>query len=243
MSEHAVLTNDNVAEVLAEHRLDWDRIKRRITALSKRHPEGKLPAEHVGPYLTISRQAGCDGEAIAQQVGEDLGWTVLNGEIVDLMADLFQLDPNMLHLLDEAKANWVRDVVNDLLPLEVIDRDTYVHHLGRVFHLAALHDRVVLVGRGANLFLPRAGGLAVRLVRNEEQRIARIAERDGIELLRARKRATDLDHRRAQFVKHYFGRDVEDSLLYDLVINTTNLSQDNVVAIVARACRARGLES
>lgn len=242
MSEHAELTTDDVLERLAEHRLDWDRIKERIAALSEAHPDRKLPTHHVGPFLTISRQAGIDGDTLARRIGGELGWAVLNGEIVDLMADLFHLDPTMLHVLDQAKANWVRDVVNDLLPLDVIGRDTYVLHLGRVFHLAALHGEVVLVGRAANLFLPRTRGLAVRLVGNRERRTEQLARREGIEKRVARRRVDDLDHRRKTLVERYFGRDIEDPLLYDLVLNTTNLSADHVVSIVTAACRARGLD-
>jgi len=242
MIDPAAKTTDDVIEQLAEHRLDWDRIKRRLASLSPGHPDWKPPAEHVGPYLTISRQAGTGGDAVARRVGEELGWAVLNGEIVDLMAELFDLDPHMLHAVDEAKASWVRDVVTDLLPLEIIDRDTYVHHLGRVFHLAALHGNVVLVGRGANLFLPRTRGLSVRLVGNEKRRIEWVANHEGLDRPDAEKRVHDLDHRRARLVRNYFGRSIDDPLLYDLVLNTTTLPEDHVVAIIADACRAHGLD-
>jgi cytidylate kinase len=242
MNDHAAHTTADVIEQLADHRLDWERIKSRLAALSPDHPDFKPAAELVGPTLTISRQSGAGGDSIARRIGGELGWPVLNGEVVDLMAELFNLEPTMLRLVDEAKASWVRDIVTDLLPLDIIDRDTYVHHLGRVFHLAALHGQVVLVGRAANLFLPRTRGLAVRLVANEARRVARLAARDGLEQRAAEKLVHETDHRRARLVRHYFGRDIDDPLLYDLVINTTTLQVDHVVDIITDACRARGLD-
>ena len=59
--------------------------------------------------------------------------------IVDLIADTFELDGAMLHLLDEAKANWVRDVLGELMPHQIVNLDTYVHHLGKVMRLVGLH--------------------------------------------------------------------------------------------------------
>jgi cytidylate kinase len=243
MSEHAAHTTADVIKELADHRLDWDRINSRLAALDPKHPDWKPAAELVGPYLTISRQPGAWGDEVAQRVGEALGWAVLNGEVVDLMAELFNLEPNMLRLVDEAKASWVRDLVTDFLPMEIIDRDTYVHHLGRVFHLAALHGQVVLVGRAANLFLPRTRGLSVRLIGTESRRVDRLAAKDGIDHHEAEKRVRDINHRRARLVRHYFGRDIEDPLLYDLVLNTTAMKVDHVVAIITDACRARGLDA
>jgi len=237
MNELATKTVDDVAEQLAEHQLDWDRIRDRLTTLGPDHPPDRL-----GPFLTISRQAGTDGDAIARRVGDELGWAVLNGEIVDLMAELFDLEPRMLRLVDEARASWVSDVVTDLLPLDIIDRDTYVHHLGRVFHVAALHGEVVLVGRGANLFLPRNRGLSVRLVGSEKHRIDHLGDREGLDHQRAKKLVDDLDHRRARLVRHYFGRDIDDPLLYDIVLNTTTLPGEEVDDIIVESCRARGLD-
>lgn len=242
MNDHAARTTDDVIEQLAEHRLDWELIKHRIETAMDDRGGSAAAARHVGPYLTISRQAGTGGGVIARRLGEALGWAVLDGEIVDLIADLFHLDPTMLHVLDEAKASWVRDVLSDIMPLEVVDRDTYVHHLGRVLHLAAVHGRVVLVGRGASLFLPRGQGLAVRLVGDEAQRLERLAARDGLDHRTAAKRLAEVDRQRARLVEHYFARRVEDPLLYDLVLNTSTLSADDVVATVTAACRQRGLD-
>jgi len=242
MAENIAIDADEIIERLAEHRLDWDRIRNRIEAALDHDPLDNPPYHHLGPYVTVTRQSGAGGALLAGRIGEQLGWSVLDGEIVDLMADTFHLDGAMLHLLDETRASWVRNVLGELMPEEVINLDTYVHHLGRVLRLVALHGRVVLVGRGAHLFLPRSRGLAVRLVAREEDRVRRVSDREGSDVAMSRQRVEDADRRRARFVRHYFGRNVDDPLLYDLVLNASTLSMDEIVGIVVDACRRRGFD-
>lgn len=242
MSTMTAEAAENVIEELAERRLDWDRIKGRIdTALARSRPE-ELPDHGLGPFVTVSGQAGTDGRSLARGIGTALGWPALDGEIVDLVADVFHLDGAMLHLLDEAKANWVREVLGELMPHEVVNRDAYVHHLGKVLRLVALHGNVVLVGRGAQLFLPRRQGLAIRLVAPVDERVRRVSERDGIGVEEARRRVEDVDRRRSDFLRHYFDRDIDDPLLYDLVLNVDQLSEDDVVEVAVTACRRLGFD-
>jgi cytidylate kinase len=234
---------EEIVERLADHRLDWDRIERRIdTALQDEAPL-ELPDHHLGPYIAVSRSAGAGGTTFAARLGEALEWPVLGSEIVDLIAETFQLDGAMVHMLDDAKANWVRDVLGDLMPHQVINLDTYVHHLSRVMRLIALHGNVVLVGRGAQFFLPGNRGLAVRLVASNEERLRRVRAAEHMDEAAARRHIDDVDRRRAYFAKHYFGRDVDDPTLYDLVLNRSKLTDDELVETVLTMCHKRGYDS
>lgn len=242
MSDSSTLEAHEIAERLAEHRLDFDRIRSRIQRAAMPEQQDRLPAHHFGPYLVIARQAGAGGGALARQVGEELGWPVLDGEIVDLIADAYHLDAAMLHTLDEAESNWVREVIVETIPERVVNLDTYVHHLGRVLRLVALHGHVVLVGRGAHLFLPRERGLAVRVVAREQDRIDWTSRANGGNREAARHRVEEMDRRRAGFIRHYFNRDVNDPVLYDMVVNASLMSTDELVDAVVHACRRRGLD-
>ena len=231
---------DDVVERMADHRLDWERLKRNIGAALHHELPDDPPNHHLGPYVAVSRLSGAGGGDFAKRLGEALDWPVLNGEIVDLIADTFELDGAMLHLLDEAKANWVRDVLGELMPHQIVNLDTYVHHLGKVMRLVGLHGNVVLVGRGAHLFLPRDRGLALRLVASREERALRVSEQDGVSVADARKHIDDVDQRRAHFVEHYFGRAIDDPTLYDLVLNRSSLSDSELVETVVTLCNRRG---
>ncbi|MCW8985013.1 MAG: cytidylate kinase-like family protein [Thermoanaerobaculales bacterium] len=235
-------TTNEIVQRMDDHRLDWERIKRNIGAALHHQLPDDPPDHHMGPFVAVSRLSGAGGGAFARRLGEALDWPVLDGEIVDLIADAFQLDGAMLHLLDEARANWVREVLGDLMPHQIVNLDTYVHHLGKVIRLAGMHGNVVLVGRGSQFFLPRDRGLTVRLVASEDERVRRVSNRDGVNAAEARKRIEEVDHRRAHFLEHYFGHTVDDPSLYDLVLNRSTLSDDELLKIVLAVVHQRGYD-
>jgi cytidylate kinase len=234
---------EEIIERLAGHRLQWDRIENRIEEALRQEQPLAQPDHHLGPYIAVSRSAGAGAGIFAKRLGEALGWPVLGGEIVDLVAETFELDGAMLHLLDDAKANWVRDVLGELMPHQVINLDTYLHHLSKVMRLIALHGNVVLIGRGAQFFLPGDRGIAVRLVASVEDRADRVSATENIDHIAARQHIEDIDHRRAHFAEHYFGRDVDDPTLYDLVLNRSKLTEDELVESVLTLCRLRDFAS
>jgi cytidylate kinase len=240
-----MITNvaEEVIERLADHRLQWDRIEHRIETALQHEAPLETPDHHLGPYVAVSRLAWAGGSTFAKRLGEALGWPVLGSEIVDLISETFDLDGAMLHHLDDAKANWVRDALGELMPHQVINLDTYVHHLGKVMRLVALHGNVVLVGRGAHFFLPGDRGLAVRLVATTEDRIRRIRAVENVDETDARAHIDEIDQRRARFAQHYFGRDVSDPTLYDVVLNRSKLTDDELVEAVVTLCHRRGYDS
>jgi cytidylate kinase len=236
-------TADDVIAQLADHQLNWDRLEHQIGAALHHQSPDDPPDHHMGPYVAVSGLSGSGGAAFAQHLGKALGWPVLDSEIVDLIAETFQLDGAMMHRLDEAKANWVREVLGDLMPHQVVNLDTYVHHLGKVMRLVALHGQVVLVGRGAHFFLPPDRGLSVRLIASLDERVQRVRTREGVDEATARQHVDDVDRRHAHFAEHYFARDVGDPALYDLVLNRSRFTDDELVDLVLTACRRRGYET
>src|SRR5664280_3720983 len=131
-----------------------------------------------------------------------LGWPVLDREVVDLVAAHLHVNPSMMNLLDKDAANWVTDVLGDLMPHAMITRDTYTHELRRVFQLLAVHGEVVFLGRDANFFLPHERGLSVRVVATIEDRIARVCSRSGMDKASAYDEIKDADRARAHAVSH-----------------------------------------
>jgi cytidylate kinase len=224
---------------LAERNIRWDRMRRRIVAALESERPAHDPGRHMGPYVTMARQHGAGGAELASRVGAALGWPVLDHEVVDLMAAHLHVNPSMMELLEEDAASWVSDVLGEFMPNAVMTRDTYTLELRRVIQLLAMHGEVVLLRRGAHLFLPHGPGIAVRVVATLEDRIARVRSREAIDEERARREIETTDRARAQFISHTFDRDVSDPLLYDLVVNTSRSGLDELAEVVANACRTR----
>jgi cytidylate kinase len=220
---------------IVERQISWSHLRQRVQELPA---EGRVSlGEHIGPFITVSRQHGSGGGALARRIGEALGWAVVDQEIVEHLSDRLHIDRHVLAMLDETRANWVRDVVADLMPVQIVDRDTYLTHLERVIKMLALHGRVVFVGRGAQHFLPRSRGLRLRVVAPDAYCRAELARRDGLSEDEAGRQAAERDAGRAELVHRYFGKRIDDPHLYDLVLNAASLDLETQVDIVLTACR------
>ena len=190
-------------------------------------------------FVTISREAGAGGSETAAIAGKRLGWEVLDKNILDQMAERFNVDRSMLNLVDETHSNWVYDVLGTWMDNKVIPHETYVSHLTRIVLAFAHKSNIIFVGRGARFLLPREKVLAVRLVAPEEFRVNRIMYLFKYSAADARRYVRETDQGRREFVHRFFHHDITDPHLYDLMINTESLGMElaaeEIVAAVSTA--------
>jgi cytidylate kinase len=192
-------------------------------------------AERLGRYLSISREAGAGGSQIAQLVGQQLGWEVLDKNLLDRVAERFHCSRSMLKLVDETQTSWVYDVLGTWMDRKIVTHDKYVAHLGRVVLAAVRRGNVVLVGRGAQFLLPREKGLAVRLIASKKYRVEQIVQREGLSQADACRWIEATDRGRREFALRYFHQDIADPHLYDLVLNVERLGPAAAVQQITTA--------
>ena len=196
----------------------------------------KQAADQFGPFLAFSREAGTAGGLIADLVGKKLGWEVMGRALLEEVADRYQLPRHVLEWVDEKRSTWFKDVFGAWLDPDMIPHERYIRHLRRVVLRAAYESKVVFIGRGAQFFLPRHRGVAVRVVASEAYRIHHIAKERDISEKDAKRRMHETDRDRAEFVRRNFRHDINDPHLYDLVINVEFLSHEAVAEEIARFC-------
>jgi len=195
----------------------------------------------LGPFLTISRQADSGGAEVARRVGLRLGWAVFDRELVETVSRQLELEPKMLELVDETKSNWFNETLLNLLNSRLVLQNSYVSMVGGVMLMAACEGRVVFVGRGGHLLLPRGSGLRVRIVAPRADRLARLCAREGVDAEKGAERLQRLDASRTDFVRRHFHQEPDDASLYDLVIDTATFHIDGAVELVCKALQLRGL--
>jgi cytidylate kinase len=195
-------------------------------------------AERLGPYVAISREEGAGGSQIAQEVGRELGWEVLDKSLLDRVAGRYGLSRSMLELVDETQNSWAYDLLGSWMDRRIISHDKYMAHLSRVVLAAAGRGNVVLVGRGAQFLLPREKGLAVRIIAPRKYRIQQIMQRERLSQSAARRLMDARDRGRSEFARRYFHQDIADPHLYDLVVNVERLGPaaavKQIVAAISR---------
>jgi cytidylate kinase len=194
-------------------------------------PHGLAPAKELSTVrcITISRQSGCGAHVFAEELAACLDarhhqgarpWTVFDRSLVEVILQDNHLPARLASFMPEDRVGQLNDIIEELFSLHP-PTETLVRRASEtILHLAELGN-VIIVGRGANVITARLPGmLHVRLVGSVEQRIARLRQFDHLDRKDALKRIKQEDGGRRRYIKKYFGKDVDDPLLYHFVINT-----------------------
>jgi cytidylate kinase len=95
---------------------------------------------------------------------------------------------------------------------------------------------VVIIGRAANVVTQDAAhAFHVRLVGSLEARVRRVQQRDSLARADAVEQVRRIDAARRRYVKKYYAADIDDPLLYDVVLNTDRASESDLAALIADA--------
>lgn len=209
-------------------------------AADARKPLLERPAQ-LGPFLTISREVGSGGAEVARLVGLRLGWAVFDKELVEDLARRLELSPQMVELLDETHSDWFHETMLSLMNSRIVLQNNYLSMLGKVMHLAAYEGKVIFVGRGGHLLLPRDAGLRVRVIARREARLETYQAREGLKADEAERELDRLEAGRADFVRRHFQREPDDPYQYDMVLDSSVLGMEGCAELVCRALELRGL--
>jgi len=205
--------------------------------------------------ITISRQLGSGGDEIAGLVCEQLGYQRfdkktmaqigaelgMTGAIVDRAAASTQIGPRSLierwfgnyeNPLGDP-SSWTFGARSDArVGLSVVD-------LRKLIEAGYEKGNVIIVGRGGMAALQdKPDVLHVRIVAPPEVRIKRVQQREGITEEEARQRVDWRDRTDVEWIKRYFDLDSHEPGLYDLVINTRNITPAVAVEMILDAFKA-----
>ena len=185
--------------------------------------------------ITISREMGSGGIPIAHKVAEELGYQLIDGEAIMAAAGAYGLSPEAVEQADEKPPHFV-DTLDSKQFLDL-------HLIELIILEAALKGNVVIYGRGGQDLLKDINSvLRTRIIAPFEDRVERWSEREWLDPDRARYLVRKSDQQRAGFIKYYFDRDWEDSVHYDLTINTQRLSEEMAVQVICDSVKDENLE-
>ncbi len=202
--------------------------------------------------ITISRQYGAGGSKVARQVAEELGWSVVDNEFIDRVAQRAGLPPEEVAEREERPLSFMERLAltfassaPELFPPETgtaEDRDEVkiVRMTESLVAELAEQGSVVLVGRAAPAVLGQAGdGLHVKLVAGIDFRTEQACVRLGLAPGEAREVLERTDRNRARYHREYYQRDWDDPANYDMVLNTERLGFDGATGVIVSRARRR----
>lgn len=195
----------------------------------------------VKPAITISRECGSGGRTVASKLVEILKdyapagckWAVFDWKLIEKVLEDHHLSKRIAEFLPEDHKSVLADTLEELLglhpPLETLMKQT----AETIWSLAEM-GYVILVGLGANVITQKLPNVFhIRLVGSLERRIERVQEVYELSRLEAREFIHRRETGKRRYLKEHFGKDIDDPLLYHLVINTDQISYENTARLVA----------
>jgi len=196
----------------------------------------------ISPSITISRMTGSGGRAIASKLAEylqarvpvDCHWTVFDRTLIERTLEDHHLPKRMAEYMPENHKSAVTDVVEELFGLHPSSW-TMVRQTSETILRLARMGHVILVGRGANVVTSKLENVYhVRLVGSLGKRTERVQEVFALDRHQALDFIRKEDRGRKRYLKDHFGEDIDDPLLYHLVINTDRMTYDDAARIIGR---------
>jgi cytidylate kinase len=221
-----------VTEIVEKQISSWSR--QNTARISVNRENGKK----VFPVITISREFGSPGAALAYYLGEKTGFDVWDKELLKAIAEELGSDQKFIETLDERRQQAIEDTVAAFLT-NVKTNVNYLHSLIRVVRTIEEHGRGIIVGRGANYVCEHPDSLHVRLVAPLKHRIKEYAKRMNISRDEAEKLAKQKDRERTEFIQSNFQKDVSDPLDYDLIINFASFNMEQMAELVMSAYKIK----
>ena len=182
--------------------------------------------------LTVNREFGSGGGRIAQTIAENLGWKLLDKDIIDAIAYAAHVDANVVRRYDEHVESWLRRLNQqamrsaalaaglELRDNAVFDAQEMVKISQNVIEQAYFDGNCVIVGRGSQCVLQhKPDAYHVFVYAPHRQRILRLRERlaQGVDV---EQRIRTVDGQRAKYLQEYWEKYWLNPHLYDLMISS-----------------------
>jgi hypothetical protein len=198
--------------------------------------------------VTLSRQTGSGAWRVAQCLARlldrrvpdpELKWTVFDKELVEKVLADHHLPQKLAEFMPEDRVSMLEDMMTELLGLHPPSWTLFHATVETILKLAEL-GHVILIGRGANVVtakLPHV--IHVRLVGSLERRVERVMADRGLDRKQALEFIEKEDRGRARYLREHFKAEIDDPLLYDLILNTDRISCELAAELIAEALLRR----
>lgn len=195
--------------------------------------------EEIYPTITISRDPGSGGKAVAEKVAKLLKIKMFDNELIDMVAKETKSRRRLVKALDERSQSNVKSIVNSFLGLESLSSNTFIKSFATVVLSIASNQPAVILGRGMNFVLPTTTNLRVRITAPRKTLIKYAVKYEHRDINDAREVIDHYMKARRDFVHKYFSKDLRKSHYYDLVLNTECMSLDDVSKIIVFAFKQK----
>lgn len=200
--------------------------------------------------ITINREAGSGGKEIAEKLGELLGIKVYGKEILASIMEKYQLTKEDVEKIKAAKRNWWSDFcrfykqfgTTAAIAYETFEVDSVqlYQEEERILKELAEQESCIIVGRtGFYIFKDNPNATRILLIADPEARMKRLMRKQNVDEKEAREIMERTDKARENYTKTFANVSRYDARNYDLVINVTPFTTDQVAQFLAHNLRLK----
>lgn len=201
----------------------------------------------IHPSVTISRMAGAGGRTVASKLADYLQpyapfgcqWAIFDKNLIEKVLEDHQLSKQLADAMPETSKSLLSELISKLRRTNPSVSTVVKLSVETIWKLAE-SGYVILVGRASNVITAGLNNVFhVRLEGSLEKRLARLETVYDFDRGAALEYLKSQDTAKKRYLFEYFGRDIEDPLLYDLIINTDELPYERVASLIADSVARR----
>lgn len=197
--------------------------------------------------VTFSRQLGSGGDIIASKVAKELGYDLINSNLIVQIAEEAGVSVEYAKSLDERSESramaWLKSWMiphtekfllekgKHLDEVSYLNPEGYAEYVKSILLGLAEKGNIVIVGRGGQFILKdRGNAFHIHIIAEMESRVQWLCENYNFSKTEARNEIKKSDTTRRNYICRFFHADLDDPLAYHIVINTSimgiNLATD-----------------
>lgn len=200
--------------------------------------------------ITINREAGSGGKEIATKLGELLGVKVYGKEILASIREKYHLTNEDIEEIKAAKPGWWSDFCRFYKQFGTtaaiayesfeVDSSQLYEEEAKILKELVAQESCIIVGRtGFHVFKDNPNAMRILIIANPECRVKRLMERQNVDEKGAREIMERADKARENYTKAFAGVSRYDARNYDMVLNVSGFTTDQIAQFLAQNVRLK----
>jgi len=207
------------------------------------------PDKESGPFVTISRQFGCDGYEIADLLAEKLNqqssdehqWKVYKREILRRVAEESGISEEIIERERQEKPSLLRDLCRAVRNNKLPDSMEILKAVTTIVRIIAFDGYAIIVGHGATAATSEIdNGINIRLEAPRDWRLKRLCRRDGLTFQEAERLIVETETGRKHLDKIYEKWNPRTPA-FSLMMDNSAFTNEEIVEHIMLALKHRNL--
>ncbi len=224
------------------------RPKPTISSYLRDHLDDIGTKKEPGPYLTISRQWGCDGVDLCKtlvsklnQRDPDQRWKLYQKELLKQLAEDTGLTEEILEKERVSKPSLLKDFFRGLKKSGIPDGYEIRNKITMMVRTIAFEGHAVILGQGGTAATgDLANGLSIRVEAPKDWRIARICRRENLDKQAAVTQITEIEKERDR-LRQIYERQNSREPAFNLVFDNASFRNEQIADLVIASMEEKKL--